>query len=267
MARTLGGSMSIFSKINKLSLIVSTPHILTAEVKYLFILSHMRSRSSLLAHILGSNPEICGYSELKKSYSNRFDFIKMRVNLYHDLKNNFQGKYLLDKILHNSYSLSENILSNVNFKIIFLLREPEDTIKSIIHMGTFTEEKWYKNPHTVLKYYQMRLSGLCDYAQQLNRKFFIINSDDLIENKNFLLAELTSWLNLNHPLKEEYNLFRDTGKAGTGDPSQNIKAGVIKKTKPYDHITVPEDIIKKGLFIFNDCKRKLSIANQLHFKQ
>jgi hypothetical protein len=35
---------------------------------FLFVVSHLRSYSSLLCHILGNHPEISGYSEMHQSY-------------------------------------------------------------------------------------------------------------------------------------------------------------------------------------------------------
>ena len=109
--------------------LAKNPQIILDNRGYIFILSHMRSRSTLLAHILGSNPEIGGYFELHKSYLNWLDLIILRLRVQLDNKN---IKFALDKILWNRLQISEKICLKENLKIIFLLRKPEDTIKSII---------------------------------------------------------------------------------------------------------------------------------------
>ena len=46
---------------------------------FLFLLAHMRSQSSLLAHQLASHPEIAGHSELHRRYETRADLSVMRT--------------------------------------------------------------------------------------------------------------------------------------------------------------------------------------------
>ena len=46
--------------------------------RYLFVLGHMRSYSSLLCHILGSHPQINGYCETHVKYRSRFDLLRLR---------------------------------------------------------------------------------------------------------------------------------------------------------------------------------------------
>ena len=44
---------------------------------YLFVVGHMRSYSSLLAHILGSHPRIVGYAEMHQKYRNVLDLLEL----------------------------------------------------------------------------------------------------------------------------------------------------------------------------------------------
>src|SRR5690606_28951843 len=112
--------MSITSKAKKLALLIKNPDILFCKKRYLFIFSHMRSRSSVLSHILGSNPEVCGYKELHQPYKGLRSLLQMQLKLAVDLHPNFRNKYLLDKILNN-YTISDAILNKKQPKIIFLL--------------------------------------------------------------------------------------------------------------------------------------------------
>ena len=158
--------MSIFVKAKKLSRIALHPKNIFCEAKYLFLLSHMRSRSSVLAHILGSNPDICGYRELQFSYRSRLSLMKMRAVIYSDLECPLNNKFLLDKFLHN-YSISSRVIESAKPKFIFLLRYPESTIKSIINMGHETGIEWYKDPIQAMDYYCSRLSGLEEFSKQI----------------------------------------------------------------------------------------------------
>src|SRR6056297_3250288 len=97
-------------KLKKLSLLLlKNPHILFNNKEYIFILSHIRSRSTLLSHILGSNPSISGYSESHNSYSNWKDFARMRIRIYHANTNKSNPKFFLDKLLWNHNYVSKKM--------------------------------------------------------------------------------------------------------------------------------------------------------------
>jgi len=249
--------MSIFTKAKTLSAVALKPSIIIGQSKYLFILSHMRSRSSLLSHILGSNDCVCGYSELHRFYLRYRDIIKMRLELYDDLKCDLRGKYLLDKLLHNKRDISKEVLEAVNPKFIFLLREPESTIKSTMQMGHITGNDSYKNPEKVSEYYCSRLSRLKEFAETIGGDYFFLESDDLVNNTEYILGELTGWLGLDTPLVENYLMFNNTGKPGYGDPSDNIRAGKIIKTKGHSDIEIPQEILQISEYYYEKCRASL----------
>jgi Sulfotransferase family len=219
----------------------------------------MRSRSSVLSHILGSSPEVCGYSELLISYLGYENLIKMKIDLTNDLKCNLKDKYLLDKILHNHLSVSRAVLAIAKPKIIFLLREPEATIKSMVSMGIFTKkEKWDKNPYeSALEYYCSRLEYLEKYARDLDCEYFFIQSDDLLKNTEAVLLNLSKWLNLRENLVPEYSIFSKTGMFGNGDPSENIKLGILKETDSYPDIEIPFEALNIGKASYDKCRASL----------
>ena len=126
--------MKVFKKIKKNLVLISNPRLVFQRTKYIFLFSHMRSRSSVLSHILGSNPDICGYYELQQRYLVYRHVIAMRRVLHKELKCSLKDKYLFDKILHNRLRVSKKILKKMNPKIIFLLREPVATLKSMINL-------------------------------------------------------------------------------------------------------------------------------------
>jgi hypothetical protein len=249
--------MSILTKAKKLSAVAFNPGIMTCDSKYLFILSHMRSRSSVLSHILGSNDGVCGYSELHSSYIRYIDILKMRVKLYSDLRCNLRGKYLLDKILHNSIVISKEMFETTTPKIIFLLRDAESTINSIINMGYLANIDWYKNPEKVAEYYCSRLSCLKKYAETVGEGYYFLESDDLVNNTDYVLSTLTKWLSLDKPLCKSYSVFNNTGKPGHGDLSANIKSGKVIKTKGYSNIEVSQKILKQAKFSYNQLRASL----------
>ena len=248
--------MSIQTKAKKIALLTANPEILFCAKKYLFMVSHMRSRSSVLSHILGSNPEICGYKELHISYKGKLSLINMQIELKKDLKCRLRNNYLFDKILHN-WPIADQILNKVQPKIIFLLREPEETIKSIINMGIKTGIDRYKVPEEATKHYCKRLQKMEQLSNRVSKGNLFIESIDLVKNTEATLNKITEWLNLKVPLNSTYSTFNDTGVLGYGDPLENIKSGVLKATKSYPSIVVPKYLLQNAEDSYKKCKTTL----------
>ncbi len=235
--------------------VVRHPEIIAGRSKYLFIFSHMRSRSSVLSHILGSNPGICGYRELHQSYINRRDLINLRIQLSRELRTNINKKYLLDKILHNNCIVSQQFFQIAQPKVLFLLREPQGTIQSITnYMGYFREKTKYQNPQEGLKYYCARLACIEKYAREINCDSFFLDSDDIINHTDTVLEKLSNWLQLDVPLDKNYQTFQKTGKAGHGDASLAIQTGTVQKSSQSSEVEVPQEIVEQGKVSYQSCK-------------
>ena len=61
----------------------------------------------MLAHILGSNPEINGYAELQISYKTEIDFFRSILRVYETNGNHLSGKYIFDKVLHGHLTVGK----------------------------------------------------------------------------------------------------------------------------------------------------------------
>ena len=96
-----------------------------------------------------------------------------------------------------------------------------------------------------------------NFSQQVKGNYYFIESDDLINNTDIVLDSLTDWLNLKTPLNKNYSLFENTGKPTYGDPSVNIKSGVLEKTKGHPDIVVPQHILQQGKIKYDQCKKIL----------
>lgn len=256
----LKGYMSILHNSSKLLHLALSPKKLMCDVRYLFMFSHMRSRSSVLSHILGNNPEICGYKELHLSYKSRFSLLRMRAELSCELDDELSGKYLFDKVLNN-YEVSQALVKQADPKVIFLLRGPEATVKSIINMGDITGIEWYKDPEKAMNYYCARLEALEVLAGMVGECVFI-DSNDLVDNPEIVLGKLDKWLNLTAPLNKKYSSFSGTGSIGDGDPSENIKSGVLTRTKEHEGIALPKDILRRGEVAYDHCRQLLLRKNK-----
>ena len=213
----------------------------------------MRSRSSLLSHILGSNDQICGYSELHNSYTKRSSLIKMHVDIYRDLECSFANNYIFDKLLHNSRILSDDVINYTNAKLIILLREPESTLKSIVNMGDLLKKDKYQNQNLAFEYYCNRVKVLSEYAKS-NYDVFYVDSEELVKNPNSVLARVSSWLELDQSLSQQYSIFNRTGATRAGDPSRNILEGKIIQTSKHEGIDLDECLLSEATEIYNLCR-------------
>jgi len=208
----------------------------------------------LLSHILGSNPSIAGYSELHRRYSWARDIFILRARVFLETGENLHKKYVLDKILHNPFSVSNNIFQKKNAFFIFLLRDPESTMQSIIEMGQKTNIIWQKEIDLILKYYVKRLTVMGEYARKNQNRFFYIDSDDLVNETERVLANISDWLGLNQQLSKEYKIFKNTGEPGHGDPSVNIRMGKVVLIEKKKNIAIPEQVLREAMVSYVSCR-------------
>jgi hypothetical protein len=212
----------------------------------LFILSHMRSYSSLLAHVLGSHPEIDGYCETHLRYYFPFDLLRLHWRVRKLTGEPLRGRYVLDKILHN-YAISPSILDGHRTRAVLLLRQPVDVVQSILHMGTHLDPlERNTNLEHVTSYYVARLQRLAELASRLGRRAALVESEALLERTDDTLEFLRAHLELNGSLARQYRSFAKTGKPGFGDPSPAIRSGEIRGHRVRRaHYAVPNALIAK----------------------
>jgi len=197
----------------------------TADYNYIFIVSHMRSGSTLLAHLLGSHRQVHGHAEALISYmgSRAFDLLhrKLLATLTHQEK---RPTYLLDKLLHTSLGVPFYIHPERRVRYVFLFREPEDTLRSILRM--MTEEISAVDPGRALlyaeHYLKTRYEDLEHYYRMLPKAdCHVLTYEKLLAQPQKTLDNLGDFLKISD-LKPEYKTFGQTGKWGVGDGSSNI---------------------------------------------
>lgn len=203
--------------------------------KYIIILSHMRSGSSLLIHLLASNSDVLCYGESHLSYDNPKSLIHLVAkNFLYRRKFFPTGIFVADKILHSKFRLDvfENFPKN-RLKIIYLLREPMGTISSLRKAGA---KRGYD-------YYFERLVELQSLALRFGDRIpsLLLSYDNLIWNTKKTLETLQIFLGLENKFSEEYPILPSTGEIGIGDPSENIKKGkIIRKSTPKQIVGIKE---------------------------
>lgn len=212
----------------------------------LFVLSHMRSYSSLLSHVLGSHPDIDGYCETHLRYRFPLDVLRLHWKVKRLTGEPLRGRFLLDKILHN-YAVSRAILANPRTRAVFLLREPTEVVQSIIHMGRHLDpQEQNTNVEQVVGYYEARLLRLAELAPVLGRRAAFLESSALMESTDEALEFLRDYLDLSQPLERRYRSFAKTGAPGFGDPSPAIRSGeILAQSHRREEVPVPDSLIQR----------------------
>ncbi len=226
----------------------------------IFLLSHMRANTSLIGHILGSHPEISGYYEMHLGYESSAD-LENQEKIYTEketVKEN--SRFLFDKLLHNQYGLDlEKIQQIVPVQILVSFRKPEQSIKSILHL--FSKKPGnpsYANPKKATQYYIERLSWIDQFCRENPECHFYYDADLIRTDAENTLSKMTQWLSLNSPLDSNYQIFSNTGKARTGDSSDNIKSGkIITSENHYTEIQLDPDLLAEAEHHFHQHRKNV----------
>lgn len=220
------------------------------EYRYVFILGHMRSGSTLLSHLLGSHPDFAGAGETHIAYQTPDDLPKLVTKTCELLHKPFlRAHYIVDQINH-PYVSNEVLASDRVYKCIILVREPEATLKSLMTLLKCNETE-------ALDAYLERLETLTQYAQLLKKRAIFMDYDDLVDRSTETLAALTDFLDLDAPLTPAYQTHRMTARVGGfGDPSRNIQVGQIIRTSSPD-IPISKNTLLTATGAFDKCRRQL----------
>jgi hypothetical protein len=223
------------------------------EYRYVFILGHMRSGSTLLAHILASHQDFVGAGETHISYRTPADLptlVLKTCELLH--RPALQETHIVDQINH-PYVTDDVLRSKRVYKCVILLREPEATLKSMMNLAIWQEKQ-------ALEIYINRLEALTHYGLLLGERALLVEYDALVDHTEQALAALTSFFGLESPLMPNYATNRMTRRvSGYGDPSNNITIGRIVRT-PNHELTISRETVTAATRAFFKCRGELQAA-------
>lgn len=233
---------------------------LTAPRRYLFVLSHMRSYSSLLCHLLNSHDDINGYVEMHRSYRGDLDLVELALRVRSSTGERLTGRYLVDKLLHNHADLGADILNRRDVHVVFSIREPEQAVRSIIAMGLRREKlDWKSDPTKVVNHYVRRLDRLAELAAGKRKRSLFFEADHLVEATDAVLPALTSFLDLRRPLTAQYRTAGLTGARSYGDPSTYITSGtIVRERDDYGGIEIPDELMERARAAFAQTRERLA---------
>lgn len=240
---------------------IKEPGILLGRKGYILLLSHPRAYSSLLSHILGSHPDIIGSSETFDPYVKGRDLLRLRYKAYWYNGKKSDCKYVFDKVLFN-FPISAAILNRHDVKVIFSLRRPAKTIRSMIKThhdlrsrGGFWDA--YDDAAKCSELYMGRLKGLEQHCLDLTRRAIYFDAEDMLDRTAAIFQALKAELDLSRELSEEYRTFDHTGVAG-GDQSPRITQGRISRDESdRSDIVIPEDVLAHAQEAYDRCRSLL----------
>jgi hypothetical protein len=195
--------------------------------QYVFVFGHMRSYSTLLTHILGSHPEISGYTEAHINYRRRTDLALLRWRVLRGLGYWPTGRYLLDKLLHNTMHVPVQLRNSPDFRALILIRRPSDTLRSILRMGQFTRRSEQCDPVAAGAYYCGRIAMLEALAIEFGERALAFPAESLLGKTPALLNRIAAHLELHSPLESSYRVRRLSRSRGYSEYSKRILAGSI----------------------------------------
>jgi len=215
---------------------MSTPNRHLWPREYLFLFSHMRSFSTVLSHVLGSHPEICGYSETHLKYRRRSDLYRLRWRVARATGQWPQGRYLLDKLLHNFMLIPKDLRYSPRLRTLIFVRSPEATLQSILRMNeVHTHRAWYDSATRAAEYYCERITWLTALGVHFKERAFAFPAEALVDDTAPLLRNITGFLDLASALQPRYELHRLSGLPSHGDTSPRLQTGVVlHKASPAD---------------------------------
>lgn len=193
----------------------------------LLVLGHMRSGSTLLLHLLMTNPEISAVGERGKVYASRADLARLHIaaRLAYGLPGRHL-RYVADQVNHDHLTPDASLLQRAEIRVLFLLRKPEATIASIVDLYRRYHPLPWSVPRAV-DYYAQRLETLARLgaAPPGRASAMLIRYEDLTAWPDETLETLRRFLQLAHGFSRTYRTHRFTRTHG--DPGPNIATGRI----------------------------------------
>ena len=204
----------------------------------LLLMGHMRSGSTLLLHLLLTNPEIGGVGERNATYRSAIDLGRLVMTA------RLAGRaplarlrYVVDQINHSKFTPDPTLFENPRVRIIFLLRRPQATIASLLELMRTHYQPW--SVDQAVDYYVERLQTLAGYGDRLRQQEHaaLVTYDDLTDDPPDVLTQLQSFLGTSAGFSERYGVHEFTGKRG--DPGPHITSGQIGRPSSHTDVTLP----------------------------
>jgi hypothetical protein len=224
----------------------------------LLILGHMRSGSTLLLHLLMTNPEVAALGERGAVYASSADLARAALAVRLARRSPFRRlRYVADQVNHNHLTPNSRLLQDPRVRVLFLLRRPEPSLASILELyRAHYQQSW--SVSQAVDYYVERVAVLMELAQSLPSPACaaLIRYETLTDLPQETLEALRLFLGLQQGFMQTYATYSFTGKHG--DPGPNIFAGRIIRQKPTPHIHLSRPDLERITKAYTQCSGVLA---------
>jgi hypothetical protein len=224
----------------------------------LLLLGHMRSGSTLLLHLLMTNPEVSALGERGAVYSSRADLARLMIASRIARHSPFRRlRYVADQLNHNQLTPNSRLLQDPRVRILFLLRRPEPTIASIVELyRAHYRQAW--SVSRAVDYYVERLGALIQIGESLASPICaaLIPYENLTNLPQETLEALRLFLGLQQGFTQTYTTYSFTGKYG--DPGPNIAAGRIIHKAPATQAHMDASELERVTRAYRQCSSALA---------
>ncbi len=229
--------------------------------KYIILVSHMRANTSLLGHIFGSHNDISGYYEQHIGYYSWKSLIRLKLKFIEENPKEPVSNIYFDKVLHSGHAVQPKVFDGSHSTLLFVLRKPELTIKSIVAMyQRMNKDHPHAQIENAVDYYVERTQQIVKIARDYAHKSDIayMDAEALIENTDEALVSISNWCRLEPALTAEYKMFDLTGKKVVGDSSKMITSGKVEKSvRNYDEIQLTAAQLEIAQVTYINCRNEL----------
>ena len=224
----------------------------------LLLLGHMRSGSTLLLHLLMTNPEVSAVGERGAVYASKADFARLAVTTRIVRGLPFRRlRYVVDQLNHSRLTPNRCLLQDPRVRVLFILRRPEVSIASILELyRTYYPEPW--SPARAVDYYVERLEALTKLGESLPSPTIgaLIPYEVLTESPAESLEALRVFLGLSGGFSQTYNTHSFTGTYG--DPGPKIALGRIVRSERETETPLSAIDIKRATEAYLKCHSALA---------
>jgi hypothetical protein len=223
----------------------------------IWLLGHMRAGTSLLIHLLLTNPQIASLGERNQRYATELDCDRLVSDVRLTNKSFWRPyRYVVDQINHSRFTPNETLLNHPRVRIIFLVREPEASIASIVELTRSFYQEW--PVERAADYYNERLDTLARFGESIENRSqaCFLTYPQITEQTDATFQGLQRFLTLDTGFTERYPLHPFTGKRG--DPSQNLRAGRILRERHGVSIPMPSHLLAEAQAKYHHCVATLS---------
>jgi hypothetical protein len=227
--------------------------------RHILLLSHMRAYTSLLGHILGSHPSICGYYEMHIGYYSWKSLVRQKLIYFRDEPSKPGFEAMFDKVLHNDHGVLTDVLDMPRVSTIFALRHPGKVIPSILRLYSSADPTHEFNSEAfATNYYIERLKELERLASTMKKDFFYLDAEAVRQTPREALDKLGHWLELATPLSEKYELQNKTATDKAGDNSERMGKGeIVKESSEANAFTVSQELIDRASPVYERVRNSL----------